>query len=100
MDKTQYYIPCINVDDLVSADYDLVLDEDSENQILISTLISPLIYQIQRITGKKNTRMWEMVQLEAKHNKKKHPIYRKVLAEGFYYNGIHYKRFRKISGSV
>lgn len=95
MDKTQYYIPCINIDDLVKANYNLVLNEEEERNILVSTLISPLIYQIQRVTGEKNIKMKELVQLEAKHNKKKHPIYRKVLAEGFNYNGIHYKRFGK-----
>ena len=95
MDKTQYYIPCINVDDLVAAEYNLTLSKEEENNILISTLISPLIYQIQRLTGKKETHLKELVQLEAKHNKKKHSIYRKVLADGFTYNGIHYKRFGK-----
>ena len=35
MDKTQYYIPCINVDDLVAAEYNLTLSKEEENNILI-----------------------------------------------------------------
>lgn len=95
MDNTQYYIPCIPVDELIEANYDLRKRKIDEAPYLISTLISPLIYQMQRITGKKTIYPKEIVYLEAKHNKAKHPQYRKIMADGFNYNGIHYVRFGK-----
>ena len=60
MDKTQYYIPCIKVQDLIKANYNLTLDGNKKKKILISTLISPLIDQIQRITGKKDVFLKEI----------------------------------------
>lgn len=95
MDKTQYYIPCIKAQDLIDSNYNLSLSKEDEQKILISTLISPLIQQIQRITKKKSIFLREIVQLEAKHNKKKVKEYTKILSEGFIYNGIKYVRFGK-----
>jgi hypothetical protein len=95
MDKTQYYIPCIKVQDLIKANYNLTLDGNREQKILISTLISPLIDQIQRITGKKDVFLKEIVQVEAKHDKKKEKNYRFLLNNGFIYNNIKYLRFGK-----
>ena len=95
MDKTQYYIPCIKVKDLIESNYNLNFDLENEQKILISTLISPLIQQIQRITGKKSTFLKEMVQVEAKHDKKREKEYKYMLNNGFIYNGIKYLRFGK-----
>lgn len=95
MDKTQYYIPCIKVKDLIKSDYNLNYSAEEEKKTLISTLISPLIYQIQRITGNKSIFLKEMIQVEAKHDKKKEKEYKYMLNNGFTYNGIKYLRFGK-----
>lgn len=95
IDKTQYYIPCLKVGDIIKSNYNLRLTVEQEHELCISTLISPLLYQIQRVSGKKTSRPKNVIQVEAPHNKKKHDEYRILFNEGFYYNGIKFLRFGK-----
>ena len=70
MDKTQYYIPCIKVQDLIKANYNLTLDGNKEQKILISTLISPLIDKIQRITGLSQRYAFQTIEIDRRGSQK------------------------------
>lgn len=90
-----FYIPQLKVKDIIDSDYKLIFSEEEEKKYYISTLISPFIYQVIRISGNNTDYPKEIVQVEARHNKKKWAEYRQLMNNGFVYNGIKYLRFGK-----
>lgn len=95
MKPEQYFILKINVNDIVSSGYDLKYDDEHEERCKIAEGESPLIYQIERVRGKKEIFVKELICVLAKHNKKKWPEYTELFENGFYYNGVHYSRLGK-----
>lgn len=91
----QYFILKIDVKDIISSDYDLHYEKEKEEKCMIAEGESSLIYQIERIRGRKESFVKEIICVLAKHDKKKWPQYDRLFREGFCYNGKHYTRIGK-----
>lgn len=91
----QYFILKINVGDIISSGYNLVYSKEQEEKCLIAESESSLIYQIEKIRGRKESFVKEIICVLAKHNKKKWPEYDTLFRNGFCYNGVHYSRLGK-----
>ena len=97
MNKTQYSLIKISINDLIENDYDMVVSEQEEidKDYLIKQSDSLLIRQIARIRGTDSIKINELICVEAKKNKKKEEALLHILREHFTYNGINYVRFGK-----
>lgn len=71
------------------------IKKEDEYKYLIRQQGSLLFDQIEQIRGYETQRINELIFVEAKHNKKRLPQLRRLLKDGFYYNGVHYVRFGK-----
>lgn len=97
MDKTQYTLVKIPIKEIISQDYDVKIDKDTEinNEYLITQGTSPLFDQIERIRGRRTLHINEVILIVAKKNPKQEEQLRYILNNGFTYNGVHYSRFGK-----
>lgn len=91
----QYFILKIDVVDIISSGYDLKYGKEQEEKCMIAEGESPLIYQIERLRGREEEFVKEIICVLAKHNKKKWPEYDELFRNGFNYNGTHYTRIGK-----
>ncbi len=94
---TQYTLVKIPIKELISQNYDVTIDRDTEidNEYLIAQGTSLLFDQIERLRGKFSTHISEIILVVAKKNPKQEKQLRHILDVGFSYNGIHYSRFGK-----
>ncbi len=76
-------------------DVRLSREEEINNEYLIAQGNSPLFDQIERIRGRKVRHIGEIILVVAKKNPKQEKDLRKLLTEGFRYNGTRYVRFGK-----
>lgn len=70
-------------------------ETEIKNEYLIKQGCSLLFDQIERIRGKKSVHIKDVVLVVAKKNPKQETWLRRILEDGFTYNGIHYMRFGK-----
>lgn len=71
------------------------IDEEIENEYLITQGTSPLFDQVERIRGRSASHIKEVILVVAKKNPNQENDLRNILNNGFTYNGIHYSRFGK-----
>ena len=97
MNNTQYTLVKIPIKEIITQNYNVVIDKETEikNEYLITQGDSLLLDQIERIRGKKSKHINEIIIVIAKKNPKQEEYLRYILSEGFVYNGIHYSRFGK-----
>ena len=97
MKNTQYTLVKVPIKEIISQDYNVEIDRDTEikNEYLITQGTSLLFDQIERIRGYSSSHINEIILVVAKKNPKQEEYLRYILNEGFTYNGIHYSRFGK-----
>ena len=97
MNKTQYQLAKITIDELIGAKFDLnyMPEEEVERGVIIEQQDSLLFDQLRRVRGGESVRIKELVYVEARKNPKKQDALVHILRDGFNYNGTHYVRFGK-----
>ena len=97
MNNTQYTLVKIPIKEIISQDYDVVIDKNTEinNEYLITQGTSLLFDQIERLRGSFSSHISEIILVVAKKNPKQEEYLRHILDNGFTYNGVHYSRFGK-----
>lgn len=97
MKITQYSLIKIPIKELIEQNFDIHMNKGTaiDNEYLIAQGPSPLFDQIERIRGDFSSHISEIILVTAKKNKKQEKALRRILNNGFNYNGIHYKRFGK-----
>ena len=97
MKTIQYTLIKIPIKEIITQDYNVVIDRDTEiqNEYLITQGTSLLFDQIERLRGKFTSHINEIILVVAKKNPKTEEQLRQILSQGFTYNGIHYSRFGK-----
>lgn len=97
MNNTQYTLVKIPIKEIINQDYNVVIDRETEikNEYLITQGTSLLFDQIERLRGRFASHISEVILIVAKKNPKQEEYLRRILNEGFTYNGIHYSRFGK-----
>lgn len=97
MKNIQYTLVKIPLKEIISQDYDVVIDRDTEikNEYLITQGTSLLFDQIERLRGRFSSHINEIILVVAKKNPKQEEYLRHILNDGFTYNGMHYSRFGK-----
>lgn len=97
MNKTQYQLAKITIDELIGAEFDLnyTPEEEIERGVIIEQQDSLLFDQLRRVRGGESVRINELVYVEARKNPKKQDALVYILRDGFNYNGTHYVRFGK-----
>jgi hypothetical protein len=97
-----YDVLKITIQDIIKSNYQLELKPDEELQYMIRQQDTPLFQQIELIRGypAKNKRIYELIFVEAKHNKKRLDELKKILKDGFKYNNKDYVRFGKSSSQA
>lgn len=95
--KTQYTLIKLPLKEVIKQQFDVWLSRDDEidNEYLIAQGNSPLFDQIERLRGSKTLHVKEIILVVAKKNPKQEKDLRRLLNEGFRYNGTHYVRFGK-----
>lgn len=83
--------------ELIRQDFNIQLsrEQEIEEGYLITQETSLLFDQIERLRGTPSSHIREVILLKAKKNPRQEKALRQVLANGFYYNGVHYSRFGK-----
>lgn len=102
MNKTQYTLIKIPIKEIVSRNYNVSLTraEEIEREYLIAQSCSLLFDQILRLRGEnRNPHMKEVILVVAKKEQKEEKVdqLKRLLREGFTYNGVRYQRFGKSS---
>ena len=97
MKAIQYTLVKIPIKEIISQDYNVIMDRDTEiqNEYLITQGTSLLFDQIERLRGHFTSHIKEIILVVAKKNPKQEEYLRHILNEGFTYNGVHYSRFGK-----
>ena len=97
MNNIQYTLVKIPIKEIISQDYNVILDKETEikNEYLITQGTSLLFDQIERLRGKFTSHISEVILIVAKKNPKQEEYLRHILNNGFTYNGVHYSRFGK-----
>lgn len=97
MNTTQYTLIKVPLQELIRQNFDVHMSrkEEIDNEYLIAQGDSPLFDQIERLRGKFSSHINEIILVVAKKNPKQEKELRRILNEGFTYNGIHYSRFGK-----
>ena len=95
--QTQYTLIKLPLKEVIKQQFDVRLSREEEinNEYLIAQGNSPLFDQIERIRGRKVRHIGEIILVVAKKNPKQEKDLRKLLTEGFRYNGTRYVRFGK-----
>lgn len=98
----QYSLVRITMSDIVRNDYCINIDhrEEVKRNYIIEQGDSLLLDQVQRLRGYYTRHIRELILVEARRNPKKEEQLRKLLADGFDYNGQHYVRFGKSSSQA
>ena len=94
---SQYSLIKIPIKELIKQNFNIVItrDEEINKEYLIEQGDSILFDQIERIRGKKTFHINEIILVVAPKNPKHEDSLRKILCDGFTYNGTHYLRFGK-----
>lgn len=97
MNNTQYTLVKIPIKEIMSQNYNVIIDKETEikNEYLITQGTSLLFDQIERLRGRFDSHISEVILVVAKKNPKQEEYLRYILNNGFTYNGVHYSRFGK-----
>lgn len=97
MTAMQYTLIKIPIKELIKHDFTLQLTESEElaKEYLITQGDSPLFDQIERLRGHHSEQIHEVILVTALKNPKQEESLRRLLRDGFIYNGLHYSRFGK-----
>lgn len=97
MKNIQYTLVKIPIKEIINQDYNVTIDRETEikNEYLITQGTSLLFDQIERLRGRFSSHINEAIIVTAKKNPKQEEYLRRILNEGFTYNGVHYLRFGK-----
>lgn len=97
MKKRLYTLFKIPLKDLIKSNFDMhcTTKEGLEKGFLIKQTDSPIFDQIERLRGRPNNHIPELILLEAKKNPKTESDLRYVLSDGFLFNDNRYVRFGK-----
>ena len=92
-----YTLIKIPIKELINNNYNVNITREDEinKEYLISQGDSLLFNQIERLRGKKDKHISEVILVVATKNPKTEEHLRNILNNGFTYNGIHYSRFGK-----
>ena len=90
----------VKIQQIVKANYDLTITPEEEKEYLIMQQDTPLFRQLSIVRKDETDLIDELIYVEAKHNKKKEAQLRKLLKDGFLYNGVKYVRFGKSSSQA
>lgn len=98
-DTIQYKFPKINIRFIIKHDFDIVMSDAEWAELAVAQEDSLFLEQLRRVTNKDitETRLDELIIVEAKKNKKTADATRKILSDGFNFNGRHYVRYGKSS---
>ena len=93
----QYTMLKIPLKEIISQNFDITIrrNEEIERGYLVAQEPSLLLDQIERLRGRPSEHIREMILVTAKKNPKQEGALRQLLADGFYCNGIHFRRFGK-----
>ena len=93
----QYTLIKIPVKEVLEQTFDITISKETEIERGYRITQSPslLFDQIERIRGTQVSHLREIILVVAKKNPKQEAALRKLLTDGFYYNGVHYRRFGK-----
>lgn len=93
----QYTLIKIPLKELINHAFHITISrkEEIENGFLIAQNPSLLFDQIERIRGRELVHLNDIILVTARRNPKQESDLRRILSEGFFYNGIHYNRFGK-----
>lgn len=97
MKTAQYTLIKIPINEIMRQDFDVRLErnEEIEKEYLITQGDSLLFDQIARLRGAFSFHVKEVILVVAKKNPRQEEALRRILMEGFHYNGVHYSRFGK-----
>ncbi|MNK83580.1 hypothetical protein D3C87_1033970 [compost metagenome] len=95
-----YDVVKIKIQDIINEDFDVHIESEKEKALLIKQQDTPLFRQLSLIRGYDPKRIRELIFVEAKHNKKREESLKKLIREGFKYNGNHFVRFGKSSSQA
>lgn len=93
----QYTLVKIPVKEIISQEFNVTISREEviQKEYLVAQESSLLFDQIERLRGSASDYISELILVVAKKNPKQEKDLRRLLKEGFLYNGIHYKRFGK-----
>lgn len=97
MKQVRYTLIKIPIRELISQNFDVVLNQESEiqNGYRIAQGDSLLFDQIARLRGEPSSHISEVILVTARKNPRQEKDLRRLLEQGFTYNGVHYSRFGK-----
>lgn len=97
MNSTQHTLIKLPIRELISQDFNILADRETERNkgYLTAHGDSLLLDQIERLRGKPALHVEEMILVSAGKNPRQEQELRYLLKNGFHYNGIHYSRFGK-----
>ncbi len=97
MQTTQYTLIKLPIKELINQNFDVHIDKEKaiDEEYLVTQEPSLLLDQIERLRGTFSSHISEMILVVAKKNPKQEKDLKYILNNGFYYNGVHYKRFGK-----
>lgn len=98
----RYSLIKIPIDAIIQNKFNINItrEEAIKQNYIIEESNSLLLDQIERLRGFCTNHVRELIFVEAKRNPKKESQLRKLLTNGFSYNGIHYVRFGKSSSQA
>lgn len=97
MKTSQYTLIKLPMKEIISQNYQVRLTpaQELESEYLIEQPDSLIFDQIARLRGVPSKHISEMILVVAKKNPRQEEALRRILTEGFFYNGLHYARFGK-----
>ena len=99
MKQVRYTLIKIPIRELISQNFDVVLNQESEiqNGYRIAQGDSLLFDQIARLRGEPSSHISEVILVTARKNPRQEKDLRRLLEQVFTYNGVHYSLFGKSS---
>lgn len=95
--SNRYTLIKLPLKELIRQNFDIKIsrNQEIEEGYFITLEASLLFDQIERLRGIHSSHINEIILVKAKKNPRHEKDLRRVLMEGFYYNGVHYSRFGK-----
>lgn len=91
----QFTLVKLPIQEIIRQDYSVTLSPEEELPFLVSQGNSLLFDQIARLRGQESSHITELILITAKKSPSTASALKHILAEGFFYGGIHYRRFGK-----
>ncbi|MCI8485219.1 MAG: hypothetical protein HFH41_12920 [Lachnospiraceae bacterium] len=91
----QFTLVKLPIQEIIAREYRVTLSSEEEIPFLVSQGNSLLLDQIARLRGQESSHVAELILVSAKKSPRTVSPLERILTEGFFYNGILYKRFGK-----